>query len=133
MINRTRIPILLIAIVSLVWFLSTVASAQTSQVQVIDANGNVSTYNVRTFDPTPQVIPIKPYGLNLRPANVPDRMYNGPITFDAGAAGPGSVTIDNPYFPVKEQIPEVENVPKQESFAALFFRAIGEYLAKCGL
>jgi len=85
-------------------------------VQVIDSNGNVSTFVVRSYDLTPVTIPIKPYGLNLKPANVPERKFNGAVTFDAGRAGPGAITIENPYFRETDRFPEPENNPKLEIF-----------------
>jgi hypothetical protein len=41
--------------------------------------------------------PIRPYGLNLQPANLPERP-RAPVTFDAGARGASPLVIENPYF-----------------------------------
>lgn len=92
-------------------------------VQVIDSNGNVSTFVVRSYDLTPVTLPIKPYGLNLKPANVPER--NVTVTFDAGLAGPGAITIENPYFPDQENSPKLET-----TFVCFVSYLIGEICAR---
>ena len=121
-------PILLIALI----IFPSVAFGQQS-VQVIDSNGNVSTFIVRSYDLTPQIIPIKPYGLNLKPANLPERP-RAPVAFDAGAPSGGPLVIENPYFPVSNDFPVVENKPKLENIIICFVSyAIGEFLGRLRL
>lgn len=102
------------------WFTPMLVFGQQA-VTVVDQYGNVNTYSVRTFDTTPKVIPIRPYGLNLKPAAIPERV-NPYIPPPPAAPNPGPLVIENPYFPEREQ----ENTEKLETVWAL----IGELFCR---
>lgn len=60
----------------------------------------------------PTVIPIRPYGLNLKPATVPQRP-RPPVTYRPSLYGGGPVVIENPHYQEKS-----------------LFEQIGEYLGR---
>lgn len=97
--------------------------AHGQQLQIIRADGTVENIQIRTFDTQPTIIPIKPYGMNLKPANVPDRVNPYSPVYRSGTFAP-PVTIENPYFPDRAQFPVQENCPKLE-----IFQCIGEILS----
>lgn len=86
-------------------------------VQVVRMDGTYETFQIRQLPTEPKTIRIPPYGLNLQPANLPQRPA-APITFDAYASAT-PVIIDNPYY-----------VSPKPSLTELFFRYIGVQLAR---
>lgn len=70
-----------------------------TNLQITRMDGTTEVIRVQTFDTTPRTIPIRPYGLNLKPANIPAR--NTPassVTFNPSPYNPGPAKIVNPYF-----------------------------------
>lgn len=82
-----------------------------NNVQIIRQDGTVEVVRIQPFNTQPEVIRIKPYGLNLQPANVPVRTSPAPAPRNYsdtyGVSGP--VVIANPYY-VEPVRPEPINV-----------------------
>jgi hypothetical protein len=115
--------IILIIIVVALMLLSNRVFGQT--VQIVRMDGTVEIVQIRSFDTQPKTLYIKPYGLNLQPANIPDRVNTYRPAYRPPAASP--ITIENPYFPVSAPFPEPENVAELETWK-LALRALGELL-----
>lgn len=77
------------------WTIPMLAFGQT--LQIVRTDGTIENIQVQVFDPRPETIRIKPYGLNLQPANIPERRseYRPPVN---STYNPGPVTIENPYY-----------------------------------
>jgi len=119
--------VLTLITVALLFVTSTVSFGQT--VQIVRMDGTVENVQIRSFDTEPKTIRIKPYGLNLQPANVPERKSEYVPRHQP--YNPGPVTIENPYFPEKDDFPEPENTWTLETYFRFIGALIGEYHKAC--
>ena len=83
-------------ILTIIVALSPVIALGQQNLVITRTDGTSEVIRVQPFNTEPTVLPIKPYGLNLGVANIPDRV--SPYSPSYTPPSPGPVTIENPYF-----------------------------------
>lgn len=109
---------------ALAWTIPMIAFGQ-NNLQIIRQDGSTEVIRVQPFNTTPETIRIQPYGLNLQPANIPERRFPPDrVSYNPAPWTPGPVTIDNPYYREPEPKPEVRQFSSLRYTLLMIFKRI---------